>query len=130
MLAYGLAATLATLTMVRTLVAQHDKRLLIMLSYGAASVIDALEGRPRSDQALLGDLVAHEDLVVDGLAAHVDDYGAFSLTPERYCRRYLAGHYTPTGNAFFAFAVKDALVDWLHPAPIAYPERGRGAPSS
>lgn len=126
LLAYGLASTLATMAMVRSLIAQRGKRLLVMLSYSSESVIDALEGRPRFDQVLLDDLSVHGDMVADGLAAHVRDFASFSLAPAQYCRRYFNGHYTPTGNQFFAFAVKDALVDWLDPTPIAYRTGDRG----
>ncbi|HEY8787607.1 MAG TPA: hypothetical protein VIM10_00520 [Actinopolymorphaceae bacterium] len=126
LLAYGLASTLATMAMVRSLIAQRGKRLLVMLSYSSESVIDALEGQPRFDQVLLDDLSVHGDTVADGLAAHVRDFASFSLAPAQYCRRYFNGHYTPTGNQFFAFAVKDALVDWLDPTPIAYRTGDRG----
>jgi len=130
LLAYGLAATLATMAMVRDLIARQNKRLLVMLSYSSESVVDALEGRPRFDQALLDDLADRGDAVVDGLAAHVDDFAGFSLAPEQYTRRYFNGHYTPNGNHFFAFAVKDALVDWLEPSPIAYGTGDRGLETS
>jgi hypothetical protein len=126
LVAYGLAATLATLAMVRDLIAEQGKRLLVMLSYSSGSVVAALEGRARFDQVLLDDLAAHGDTVADGLAAHVVDFASFSVAPEQYCRRYFNGHYTPTGNQFFAFAVKDALVDWLEPAPTAYRTARRG----
>lgn len=125
LLAYGLASTLATLAMVRSLIAAQGKRLLVMLSYSSESVIAALEGRPRFDRVLVDDLAGAGDRVVDALEAHVEDFRSFSVSPERYCRRYWNGHYTPAGNHFFAFAVKDALVEWLEPKPVAYPEAGR-----
>jgi hypothetical protein len=124
LLAYGLASTVATLAMVRRLIAQQGKRLLIMLSYSSESIVDALEGRPRFDQLLLDDMVEHGDTTVDALTAHLRDFESFSLAPERYCRRYFHGHYTPGGNQFFAFAVKNSLVEWLDPAPIAYRRQG------
>jgi hypothetical protein len=131
LLAYGIAATLATLGLVRSLIAQLGKRLLVMLSYSSESVIDALDGRPRFDQAVVADLAVHGDVVADGLEAHIRDYASFALVPADYCRRYYNGHYTPAGNAFFAFAVKDRLVRWLEPAPVAYrtdgPEIGESA---
>jgi hypothetical protein len=125
LLAYGMAATLATLDLVRRLITQQGKRLLVMLSYSSESVVDALAGKPRFDRAIVDDLAAHGHVVADALDAHVRDYESFSLAPAQYCRRYFNGHYTPAGNAFFAFAVKDTLVDWLQPAPIAYRPGGR-----
>ncbi len=79
LLAYGLAATVATLAMARDLIAHQGKRLLVMLSYSSESVIEALEGRARFDQVMLDDLAVHGDTVADGLVAHVQDYVAFSL---------------------------------------------------
>ena len=35
-------------------------------------------------------------------------------------KRYFIGHYTPSGNHFFAYAIKDKIVDWLDPKPITY----------
>ena len=34
--------------------------------------------------------------------------------------RYSIGHYSPVGNRFFAFHLKDKLVDWLDPKPVTY----------
>ncbi len=122
--AIGLRATLATLAMVRAFVAEQGKQLLVLLSYSADSVVEALEGRPRFDQLLVDDLVSHRDLFVDGLEAHRRDASAFALPADRYCDRYYNGHYTPSGNHFFAFAVKGALVRWLDPAPVSYGGQG------
>ena len=30
------------------------------------------------------------------------------------------GHYNPRGNHFFAYAIKDHVVQWLDPKPITY----------
>jgi hypothetical protein len=54
----------------------------------------------------------------------VADFRSFNLSVEEYTRRYFIGHYNPLGNHFFAFAVKDALVSWLDPKPLAYREGG------
>jgi hypothetical protein len=124
-LAYGLQATLTTLDLVRNFLAGQGKHLMVMLSYGSSSVVDALEGRPRFDQVLLDNLTSHGDPVVDGLDAHVRDFAAFTLPAGEYCDRYYNGHYTPSGNHFFAFAAKDAVVDWLDPTPTTYAEPGQ-----
>ena len=42
------------------------------------------------------------------------------MSSDRYLRRYCNGHYAPAGNHFFAFAIKDDLVEWLDPVPITY----------
>lgn len=39
-------------------------------------------------------------------------------------KRYYHRHYGPQGNQFFAFAIKNAVVEWLDPKPIAYQRGG------
>ncbi|MCU0916730.1 MAG: hypothetical protein MUC88_19540 [Planctomycetes bacterium] len=51
---------------------------------------------------------------------HAEDFKCFRLTYEQYRRRYFIGHYNPSGNHFFAFAIKDTIVNWLEPKPITY----------
>ena len=33
------------------------------------------------------------------------------------------GHYSPTGNHFFANPIKDTVIDWLDPKLINYPKQ-------
>jgi hypothetical protein len=54
------------------------------------------------------------------LSKHVEDFENFACSAETYGARHYIGHYSPAGNHFFAFAIKDALVDWLDPKPPAY----------
>jgi len=35
-------------------------------------------------------------------------------------KRYYIGHYSPAGNHFFAYALKDMLIEWLEPKTISY----------
>ena len=51
---------------------------------------------------------------------HLEDYRKFNLSMDEYMDRYFIGHYKPAGNHFFAYAIKDAIVDWLEPKPITY----------
>ena len=34
--------------------------------------------------------------------------------------RYHIGHYSPTGNHFFAHSIKNSIIEWLSPKPITY----------
>jgi hypothetical protein len=88
-------------------------------------VADACRGQPRRDRKVLDALKDMRIPFVDVLEKHVADFGAFRLTPEEYAKRYYIGHYSPTGNHFFAFAIKDDLVTWLEPKPPAYDSGGR-----
>jgi hypothetical protein len=101
-------------------IAEQGKRLLVLLSYPGETVARACAGKPRPDEEFVGHLDHLGVEYVDSLSAHVDDYQAFSLSPQEYRDRFYNGHYTPAGNHLFAFMVKPRLVEWLDPAPPAY----------
>jgi hypothetical protein len=69
-------------------------------------------------------------LFVDALTQHVQDFKAFNLSAKEYVDRYYIGHYNPLGNHFFAFAIKDAVVNWLEPKPITYREGAETIPEA
>ena len=35
-------------------------------------------------------------------------------------KQYFIGHYNPRGNHFFAYAIKDVVIEWLDPKPVTY----------
>jgi hypothetical protein len=35
-------------------------------------------------------------------------------------KQYFIGHYNPRGNHFFAYSIKQKVVEWLDPRPITY----------
>ncbi|MBI4026285.1 MAG: hypothetical protein HY360_14975 [Verrucomicrobia bacterium] len=119
-LRYALQSTRFVVEQARQFCAARGKKLMILLSYGSPNVVAALRGQPRFDQPLVDWLKTTGLPVVDALDAHVEDFKAFRLGPEEYIKRYYIGHYNPTGNHFFAFAIKGALLDWLDPKPFAY----------
>ena len=47
---------------------------------------------------------------------HCEDFKSFNLSVGDYFKRYFIGHYSPAGNHFFAYAIKDKVVDWLDPS--------------
>jgi hypothetical protein len=104
----------------QTFAREKRKSLMILLSYGGDSVLQSCEGLPRVDQAFIDFLEGKKVLFVDTLAKHTEDFGHFKLSAKEYVNRYYIGHYKPQGNHFFAFAIKDAVADWLDPKPIAY----------
>ena len=97
-----------------------NKKLLILLSYSQENVIEACKGQPRFDQSFVDFLASKKIRHVDTLLKHVEDFRSFRISPEEYVKRYYIGHYSAQGNHFFAYAIKDAIVDWLDPKPPAY----------
>ena len=51
---------------------------------------------------------------------HLRDLKKFNLPYEEYLKQYFIGHYSPRGNHFFAYSIKDTVVNWLDPKPITY----------
>lgn len=108
----------------RAFAAAEEKVFMVLLSYPATDIINACHGRLRFDQIFVDYLNEKKVRFFDSLRAHVEDFKLFDCSPEEYAHRYYIGHYNPAGNHFFAFAVKDAIVEWLTPKPPTYREEG------
>jgi hypothetical protein len=126
--AYGLRATEFLLDEMRAWLKAEGKKLMVILSYRESWIVQGIEGKPREDQRLLDYLRRHKIPFVDLREKHVGDYQRFRMKPWDYVNHYyinargaaVVGHYSPRGNHFFAFAIKDAVVNWLKPRPITY----------
>ena len=118
--ACGLRASMNIVDKARDFTRSEGKKLVILLSFMAEDVADACKGLPRFDQPFVDHLNENDYLYVDTLGKHVQEFKTFRLSPTQYVGRYYIEHYNPRGNHFFAFAVKDAIVDWLEPKPPTY----------
>ncbi|MGL4511812.1 MAG: hypothetical protein ACRCT8_01865 [Lacipirellulaceae bacterium] len=129
---YALRAGALVIDGARDFVASKGKKLYVLLSHPRGSVWRHCEGKSAVEA---GDLDWHpawfqERLresglpVLDTVAAHVADFASFRCSAQEYVERYFIGHYSPVGNNFFAYAVKDSLRDWLDPLPPAYADAG------
>jgi len=125
---YALRAGLRVIEKAQDFARAQQKKLLILLSCGKGAVIRACEGRPRVDQSVVDFLKQKNFVFVDGLSKHLEDFKSFKVSPREYVKRYYIGHYNPRGNHFFGFAIKDAVVNWLEPKPVAYREGSETIP--
>ena len=118
--AYSFAATRTILTNARAFTEKHDKKLMVILldPYRVTRVM--LEGGTRYDQEIVDFLHEEEFTLFDMNLVHCEDFKSFNLSVGDYFKRYFIGHYSPAGNHFFAFAIKDRVVDWLDPKPLPY----------
>ena len=121
---FSFRATEYTLEKVRDFAKARDRELMVLLSYGRRNIQKALEGGDRFDREFLDYLDEAGYTYIDALEAHRRDFAAFRLTPEEYTRRYYVGHYNPLGNHFFAHSIRDGVIDWLDPKPLAYHQKG------
>ena len=120
---YTRAALFATMRIVEKIehfASAQGKQLLFVLSYGQRNAAQVLKTGERFDQSLLDFLEEKRLPYVDLMEAHRRDFTQFNLTVDEYIRRYWISHYTPRGNFFQAFAIKDKLVELLDPKPISY----------
>ena len=126
---YGVRVGIEAMRRVHQFTKERGKKLLVLLSYPVGSVWHACNRTPSFNDSDHVDWHPQEfrDALqewgvpcVDSLPAHVAEFDTFRLSAKDYVDRYYIGHYTPRGNHFFAYAIKDALRDWLQPAPPAY----------
>jgi hypothetical protein len=125
---YGWKSTEHLLAEMTAWAKEKGKKLLILLSYSMGSVGTRISGGPRFDEPFVEFLKGTGIPFVDTLESHCQDYMQFKVTPEEYLARYyilaagaaVFGHYSPPGNMFFAYAVKNDIVNWLDPKPPAY----------
>jgi hypothetical protein len=120
------ASTLQVMEQLHAFATQHGRRLMVVLSYGTRAARRACEGEPKlaADVALLQWLKDRGTPTFDALDAHVADFAQFRIPAADYIKRLYNGHYSPAGNQFFGFALKNALVEWLDPKPMAYQPGG------
>jgi hypothetical protein len=125
-LEYGLRISMYIIDKAQTFAQQKNRKLLVLLSYDDGEIIRACQGLPRPDPGLIDFLKQRQVRFVDVRASHTQDFKSFNLSAQEYAKRYYIGHYKPQGNHFFAYAIKDAIVDWLEPKPLSYLEGAEG----
>lgn len=132
LLTCGQRATNHVFDLARSCAQTAGKKLLIHLPYSMTQMRKVLAGAPRDDQVVIDHLRENGFLYVDALQQHVDDYRDFDCDVEDYLQRYYIGHYSPAGNHFCAYRLKDTVVDWLEPRPPAYRHKNPqpGSPST
>ncbi|MBM4088834.1 MAG: hypothetical protein FJ276_05295 [Planctomycetes bacterium] len=118
--AYSFAATKTILMKARTFTSERGKQLMIILLDPYRVTRSLLEDGGRYDQEIVEFLRENDFRVFDMNLVHREDYKSFNLSVADYFKRYFIGHYSPAGNHFFAYAIKDTVVDWLDPKPLPY----------
>jgi hypothetical protein len=120
---YTRAAIFASMCIVEKIekyAAEHDKKVLYVLSYDSDVVGRAVQEGARFDREFVDFLKRKKLPYVDLLEAHIKDFAKFNISFSDYAKRYWIGHYNPRGNFFQAFAIKSKLVEMMEPKPIPY----------
>jgi hypothetical protein len=127
---YGQRATNFIVDKARAFTQGVGKTLLVALNYtarndqfrGSAGPWDGL----RRDQEILDHLAAASVSLFDMNEVHQREYQQAGGSCHEYLSRYMVdgdGHYNPRGNHFFAYALKDKLLELLDPKPLPYQDR-------
>jgi hypothetical protein len=120
LLKYAYTATKYILKKSQEFARDHDKKLMIILFDPNGATRQLLNGEPRVDQEMVDFLEENHIHYFDMNQVHAEDYKIFKLSQEEYYQRYFIGHYNPMGNHFFAFSIKQRVVEWLVPPPFTY----------
>jgi len=126
--AYGIKSTIFIVKKMRRMVEDQGKKFMVLLSYDTPQVKTFIEKGTRLDTELVKFLQESGMPYVDTLKKSAEEYKAYKISVNEFLERlYIAragaqvfGHYNPYGNFWFAFAIKDELVEWLDPKPPAY----------
>ena len=122
--AYGFAATKIIIDKAVNFCNSNNKELMIILLCPNATD-QLLHNKPRYDQEIVDYLQERQLRYFDMNLVHFEDYKNFNISVEDYIKRYYVGHYSPSGNHFFAYAIKNKIVEWLDPKPVTYQTEGR-----
>ena len=117
---YSFAATKYILDKAVNFASTNGKKLMVVIFDPFRVTRPLLQGGARYDQPIVDFLRQNNIKHLDMNLMHVKDFKSFNLSVDDYFKRYFIGHYNPAGNHFFAYAIKDRIVEWLDPKPTPY----------
>src|SRR5262249_10371259 len=116
----GMFASMRIIEKTEEFAEANGKKVLYVLSCGPDNIAKRLRGEPRFDQEFVDFLRKKGLPYIDLMEAHASDYQQFKISIPEYINRYFVGHYSPQGNFFYAFSLKDRIVSMLEPRPLPY----------
>ena len=122
---YSFAATKYIVNKAREFVTLNQKKLMVVIFDPYRVTKPLLGGGGRYDQTIVNFLKEQGFDYIDMNLMHAQDFKSFNVSIDAYFKRYFIGHYSPAGNHFFAYAIKDRIVAWLEPTPAPYEESTR-----
>ncbi len=117
---YSLRATLFILEKVRAFAQENHKKLLVVLFDPYRAMAELHQHGTRYDQQVVDYLTREKFNYLDMNVVHLQDFQKYDIPYGEYMKQYFIGHYNPSGNHFFAYSIKDKVVDLLDPKPATY----------
>jgi hypothetical protein len=122
---YSFEATKYILNKAGEFASANEKKLMVVIFDPYRVTKQLLRGGTRYDREIVDFLKQNNINHIDMNLMHVEDFKSFNLSVDDYFKRYFIGHYSPAGNHFFAYSIKDRIVEWLDPKPTPYEESTR-----
>ncbi len=122
---YSFEATKYILSKAGEFASANEKKLMVVIFDPYRVTKQLLKGGARYDREIVDFLKQNNINHIDMNLMHVEDFKSFNLSVDDYFKRYFIGHYSPAGNHFFAYSIKDRIVEWLDPKPTPYEESTR-----
>jgi hypothetical protein len=120
---YSLRATQFVLEKAREFTTRSGKKLLVVLFDPYRAMAQMKDSGTRYDQEVVDYLAREKFNYFDMNKVHLRDFKKYNLPYHEYMKQYFIGHYSPRGNHFFAYSIKNKVVEWLDPKPITYQKR-------
>jgi hypothetical protein len=117
---YSFEATKYILSKAGEFASANEKKLMVVIFDPYRVTKQLLKGGARYDREIVDFLKQSNMNHIDMNLMHVEDFKSFNLSADDYFKRYFIGHYSPAGNHFFAYSIKDKIVEWLDPKPTPY----------
>jgi len=117
---YSLGATKLILEKAREFARQNRKKLLICLFDPYRAMSEMQKSGTRYDQEIKDYLIKEKFDHFDMNEVHLQDFKRYNLSFDDYMKVYFIGHYSPRGNHFFAYSIKNTVRHWLNPEPTTY----------
>lgn len=117
---YSFEATKYILNKAREFTSSNNKKLMVIIFDPSLTRRLLNKAKTRYDQEIVDFLNKEGFNYIDMNLVHVEDFKSFNLSVDDYFNRYFIGHYSPVGNHFFAYSIKDRIINWLDPKPITY----------
>lgn len=128
-IAYGIKSTIYLVEKLSRWCDENNRKLLLILSYDAPTVKKYIENGERFDIEFVEFLNNKKFEFVDCLEKAREEYQEFyKVDVDKFLEKfYIAragaqvfGHYNPYGNFWFAWAIREKLVEFLNPKPPSY----------
>jgi len=117
---YSFEATKYILNKAKEFTSANNKKLMVIIFNPSVTRQLLNKAQIRYDQEIVDFLKENKFNYIDMNLLHVEDFKSFNLSVDDYFNRYFIGHYSPVGNHFFAYSIKDRIIKWLDPKPITY----------